>query len=354
MNSIKDKTISFIIPVYNSEKYISDCLDSLVLQADEKDEIIIINDGSIDNSHLICQKYACQYTNIKYIKISNSGVSTARNIGIELCTCDWICFIDADDIIVNNAIENGRRQIESEIDGIYFNHRKSSEEIDFSNKITDVNSTLLIESTLDYFSNNDIFEKYMKRHSMIFSACWAKLFKRSILIQNEIKFLSDLKMSEDTCFCLEYLRCCSVIRLCDFAFYYYRINLDSATNQYNIDLIKNRNILFDYIFAMEFDKKDIQFALNKYVANQVFQMNTYVSSINDKYAILFFRKIISRKDVKASLKKSKGYILSDGKWQRIYYMIILKLLIYENVRLSILIGKIYKKTCKNSRRRIND
>ena len=95
MNNIK---VSIIIPVYNSEKYLRQCLDSVINQTFKDIEIIVINDGSTDNSLQIIQEYVNKYSNIKLINKQNEGCYKARNIGLETATGEYIAFLDADDI----------------------------------------------------------------------------------------------------------------------------------------------------------------------------------------------------------------------------------------------------------------
>lgn len=97
--------VSIIIPVYNCEPYLQECLDSIINQTYKNTEIILINDGSTDNSEKIIKRYLKKYSNIKYKSQTNSGQSVARNKGLELATGDYIMFVDADDFIELNMIE---------------------------------------------------------------------------------------------------------------------------------------------------------------------------------------------------------------------------------------------------------
>lgn len=91
--------VSVIVPIYNAEKYISECIESITCQTYKNLEIILINDGSLDNSIKICKQYAKNDDRIKLIDVENHGVSYARNKGIEEATGEYIIFIDSDDII---------------------------------------------------------------------------------------------------------------------------------------------------------------------------------------------------------------------------------------------------------------
>ena len=100
-----DALISVIVPVYNVEHYLMKCLDSIVTQTYTNLEILLIDDGSVDSSGDICDRFAAKDTRIKVIHKSNEGVSTARNLGMKLCTGEYIMFVDADDYMSANAVE---------------------------------------------------------------------------------------------------------------------------------------------------------------------------------------------------------------------------------------------------------
>lgn len=110
--------ISVIIPVYNMEKYIKRCLDSILNQTYGNIEIIVVDDGSIDKSVLICNEYSKKYHNIKVINKENGGVSSARNLGVNNATGNYISFVDPDDFIEKNMyaeLYNAIREYKSEI-----------------------------------------------------------------------------------------------------------------------------------------------------------------------------------------------------------------------------------------------
>lgn len=104
--------VSVIIPVYNVENYLKDCLDSVAAQTYNNIEIIIIDDGSTDKSGEICKKYEAEHQNIKYIFQKNQGLSAARNTGLDACTGEYVYCLDSDDFIASNSIEMMVREIE--------------------------------------------------------------------------------------------------------------------------------------------------------------------------------------------------------------------------------------------------
>lgn len=105
--------VSIIVPIYNADKFIDKCIGSILRQSYNKFELILINDGSTDESGDVCQKFASQDSRIMYIKQVNQGVSCARNRGLALAKGEYLCFVDADDWLEENAVEEYLRCITS-------------------------------------------------------------------------------------------------------------------------------------------------------------------------------------------------------------------------------------------------
>lgn len=103
--------VSIIIPAFNVEKYINICVADLMKQTHKNIEIIIVDDGSTDNTHMLCDALASQYTNVRVFHQKNMGVSSARNVGTQLAKGDYIIYMDADDFLAHNAISDGLAHI---------------------------------------------------------------------------------------------------------------------------------------------------------------------------------------------------------------------------------------------------
>lgn len=103
--------LSVIIPVYNQEKYIAQAIDSVLGQPMKEIEIVLVNDGSIDSSFEICERYAKEHSNIQLINQDNQGVSVARNVGINSATGEYIQFLDADDYYLSGALSQSLHEI---------------------------------------------------------------------------------------------------------------------------------------------------------------------------------------------------------------------------------------------------
>lgn len=179
--------VSIIVPVYNVEKYLSKCLESLINQTLKDIEIVCVNDGSTDNSLSILKEYANKDSRIKVIDKQNKGVSVARNLGIEVATGEYLMFVDSDDYLIENACEKALNTIEhNNSDICIFGHY-------------DLVDGKLVKSSV----NKDII-KAQKQNNQTYTDfsinIWDKIYNREFLIRNSINFIPNLKTSEDVIF----------------------------------------------------------------------------------------------------------------------------------------------------------
>ena len=118
---------SVIVPVYNVENYLPRCIDSLLAQNYADLEILLIDNGSKDQSGQICEDYAAQFANITAYHIPNKGVGSARNFGLAKAKGEFICFVDADDYLVGNLFSDVESQLDSQLDLVVFSYYNSIE-----------------------------------------------------------------------------------------------------------------------------------------------------------------------------------------------------------------------------------
>lgn len=208
-------TVSIIIPIYNTSKDLSRCLDSVLSQTYTNIEVICINDGSTDDSLNILTKYQRLDKRILLINQINKGLSEARNAGLKLASGDIVLFIDSDDWIDSTAIETVYKYFEdSRIDFAIFGHR-----VFYENKNT--------FSANKIASPNDLFLEDFDKHAVDFNVtAWSKAYRRSFLTNNNILFPPGL-LYEDNAFyweCISYTKHILVTNLC---FYNYRERSDS-------------------------------------------------------------------------------------------------------------------------------
>lgn len=209
--------ISIIIPVYNVEKYIASCIESILNQTTKDFELILVDDGSTDNSGHICDFYATQDNRVSCYHKKNEGVSIARNFGISKSKYNWISFIDSDDWVENNYLESFYKYEFEEkkliIQGILYDYSDIKTNIKRENKF--------------FFRYND--KKFSIRNKeevidnkILENGCpIGKLFNKNILIENNIFFDKNISTHEDHLFVWTYLQHIDTIQLSDAASYHY-------------------------------------------------------------------------------------------------------------------------------------
>lgn len=116
----KNKKVSIIVPVYNVEKYLQRCIESILTQTETDFELLLIDDGSKDKSGLMCDDYAQKDKRVNVIHKENGGVSSARNLGIEKANGEWMCFIDADDYVRQDFLSNIQQYLFGDVDIVHW------------------------------------------------------------------------------------------------------------------------------------------------------------------------------------------------------------------------------------------
>ncbi|GHT38682.1 hypothetical protein FACS189437_00060 [Bacteroidia bacterium] len=268
--------ISIIVPVYNVEKYIRQCVDSLLLQTYSNIEIILVDDGSTDSSVNICDEYATKDSRIKVIHQSNVGVSQARNNGIKQAEGEWITFCDSDDWCDMTMCENIIKYIDEDIDIITwgFTYYADGQYLKKEKQSTipivyNGSQTKLLQ--LDLFTKK--YDKdFINDTNVILGTCWGKLYRKERI--QDISFLDGLHPHEDSFFnYLVFERSRKVIFIHE-SYNYYRIIAESGCNRYKPQeaySIQNAVSLLDaYIKNSRYDK-DYRFksAFSVYCLNMV-------------------------------------------------------------------------------------
>lgn len=221
--------ISVIIPVYNVEKYLKNCLESVVNQSYKNLEIIIIDDGSNDNSIKIIEEYLVD-DRIKFIKQNKEGVYTARNRAIKLATGDYISFIDSDDWIELNTYEKLVNNIENE-DILIFDFDKYD---DLKGKIQEKRKSLTYLKKILHKNNQYLIMTYNNE-------AWNKIYKTSYLKKNN--FLFPEILYEDVFWRIETFLLASKIKIIDETLYFYRVNRQGSIMQNTKTLIEDNSFL---------------------------------------------------------------------------------------------------------------
>lgn len=228
--------VSVIVPVYNVEKYLERCVISILNQSYRNIELILVDDGSTDESKGICDRYLSLDDRTRVIHIQNAGVSNARNIGINLSTGKYIAFVDSDDHIASDLIDNMCQNIDKyDCDMIAINSYYV-EKINNTYTVPTNYHGLYSEEEIDLIIGNII--DYESRKNVFFSSVCSKLFAKEIIINNQIEFKTNVKMAEDTLFVIEYLSYCRRIYCINAPGYFYVQHQNSSTSK-QID-VKNK------------------------------------------------------------------------------------------------------------------
>lgn len=244
--------VSIIVPVYNVEQYLDRCLKSLVNQTMKDIEILIINDGTLDNSMDVCEKYAKLDNRIKIYNKENEGLGLTRNYGITRAIGEYVCFVDSDDYVDINMCEilyNSAKKYDADAiyGGIFYD--------DNNNKIVKkpcVNAITVWkgqdevkELLLDFIAT----EPNKKRDTIMEVSVWKALFKRSILVEKNILFVSERQfISEDVIFDIDYFLNCNCIVAIPECIYYYCLNQKSLSKTFRGDRFEKVKILYDEIY----------------------------------------------------------------------------------------------------------
>lgn len=274
------KKISAIVPVYNVEGYLEKCLDSLVNQTLKEIEIIVVNDGSKDNSQEIIDKYVKKYPKImKSIIKENGGQGSARNIGMDKAKGEYISFIDSDDFV--------------ELDMFAKMYNKAKEK----------NSDIVICGNKNYSESYSFISQELPNHEILLGkfAVWNKIYKRKFIVNNDISFRCNC-WYEDLDFTMDAYLVSNRIDFVDECFYNYLIRFGSTMNNNNIE--KNLDLIDSFDSLIEYCNKKGIYEQNKDKIEFVCIHHIYIYAIsrilntknkyNDKLKIINeFKKYMS-------------------------------------------------------------
>lgn len=222
--------VSIVIPVYNAEKSIERCLDSIIEQSFSDFELILVNDGSTDSSLKILEEYAEKDERIKFITQENAGPSTARNTGIDNATGKYVYFVDADDYIVKDAIERFYRAAissgaELTVCGYYIIKDGNTKEFESYYEPGVYEESESREIALDLLNNHSY--KYLRPY------IWIRMVRRDVLENPRLRFTDGIRRSEDYLFTTElHFRISKLCLITDQYLYYYVDTENSITNAY--------------------------------------------------------------------------------------------------------------------------
>lgn len=278
--------VSIIVPVYKVEQYIRECLDSIKQQTFTDWECLLIDDGSPDNSGKICDEYAQADARFRVFHVANGGVSRARNIGLDNMIGEWVMFVDSDDAIAVNTLEECLNQaVKNKLDILQFSFARDKNDLGKSNgvqtEIMNLNEYILAQK---------------------FLVCAGGSFMRATNIRkNNILFDTNLKLAEDQLFMYNYMDQSSRFQRIEDQFYYYRESPNSATSHQNPvevrkSIVKLSSFKADHPqWSAIIDKVLVSFILSLILSNDV--------------AILEIRQITRQADIQNTDRLTGSYRL---------------------------------------------
>lgn len=263
---IKEELISVIVPVYNVEKYLSRCIDSIINQTYKNLEIILIDDGSTDGSSAICEKYKDIDKRVKVVHKQNGGLSDARNTGMKIAKGDLITFVDSDDSLIYNIYDNIVKKMQKDcVDIACFGYKRINEDNDIMQEVKFKEDKV--------YEDNTKFELLYQGYYYSFACvAWNKIYKKEIF--KDIMFPIG-KYNEDEYIVHEIFYKANKIGIYSDEGYLYRQRKNSITQTYNIKRL-------DVIQAL---KNRLEFIDKKNLSSEFYQqtLNIFLYSIIQHY-----------------------------------------------------------------------
>lgn len=298
---MNDILVSVIIPVYNAEKYLEECLESLINQTLDKCEFIFVNDGSKDSSITIIEKYKKFDNRISLLNQKNKGVSSARNRGISLAKGKYISFVDADDSLESEMLKKLYEAIENNGCDLAMCNYKTK--LDGYNQQSFYDIPINEKLNREYILNNMLHTFY---EGGMFNALWNKLYRKEIIDKNQIKFPKDISLGEDGIFNFKYLQLAQSFIYIPYIGYNYREVEGSATrNIINKDYFKQDLFIYNYKLPLtggiNLNEDDIEkLKIKKFINSIISNIYIYLRPDNNlhfKKKIRYVKNMINNDEV---------------------------------------------------------
>lgn len=320
--------VSIIVPIYNVEKYLDRCMESLLNQTLKDIEIIMVDDGSPDRCPQMCDEYARKDSRVKVIHKENAGLGYARNSGLEVATGEYVAFVDSDDFVDTKMYEKLYfKAKEHSLDAIFCGFRKEfspnrflsvsecSEYKEYSGK--DMNGL-----TLDFISA----PPYHKEEYIHDMSVWHSVYKRDLIEKHSIRFVSEREYaSEDIPFQIDFLKHSTKVGFIPDVFYHYCYNQGSLTKSFNIEKFEKVKALYRLLSQKE----------QAYETNALRSKRLFIG-----YVRAMIRLIVSLNIPKKEKLENLHVIFCDGLWNEMrssykpsylpMHQRIMSLLIYKN------------------------
>lgn len=239
--------LSVIVPIYNMELYLEQCIESIINQTYRNLEIILVDDGSTDNSGAICDRYAAADKRIKVIHKENGGRVSARNEGVKAATAEYVAFVDADDWLESDAYEELMKIIcDNDCDAILTGYVR--DETVGAREITALKNDGIYEGDklVDYIYKDMIYNEERVGAGIYPSLC-SKLWRKSVIESNQDDVDKDIFYGEDMALTYPALLSCKKVAVKNIAKYHYRIRTESDTHSIPDTFIESIGKLYKYM-----------------------------------------------------------------------------------------------------------
>ena len=252
--------ISVIIPVYNMENYLQQCLDSIITDDVADYEIILVDDGSTDNSGRICDRYANKYSNINVVHQANGGLLQARRTGIKYAKGDYFLHVDSDDFVENSLLSRITTIInENQPDFIIYN-------FDHYDGLNFTRSIYKYPDKIGFIENKENLYNAVLSHS-ISNGIWGKVISRKIVdVHNDYENFKEVFVAEDLLQIMPYLTSATRIYMTDEVLYHYRNNPDSMSRKFNYRRYESvrrvEEVLYQEAYKWNVDDVDKKLAIH--------------------------------------------------------------------------------------------
>ena len=337
---MKNQKISIIVPVYNSEEYLTECIESLLRQTYKNIEVILVDDGSVDGSDVICDAYQEKDERIKVIHQRNQGVSAARNAGIHMSTGEFLSFVDADDYVDEKYCENMYRAIDDET-GIVIARTIAFREnmIDDGYQGGSEDSFVTKDEKMELYKAVLIDNKSLIKYPHI-STCSAKLIRKSIVEIHHIRYHQQMKVYEDAMFNMQVIRASQKVKVIDSKIYFYRYYGNSASKAFNYDRVHQYELVYEQL--NNFLGEDTALLKEELDYFKIKNMNTLLQNYSrEKSTFRGFYELIQKmykddtyksavQQVKISLLPKRRKILVLGLRLRLYLLVYMLYVIVKN------------------------
>ncbi len=311
--------LSIIVPVYNCEKYLEECVDSIIRQTYKNLEIILVDDGSTDSSGEICDQYIHRDARIKVIHKENGGQQDARSAGIAISQGAFIGFVDSDDWIEADMYENLYKSIgqaDLVTSGVWQYDKNGT-----AQKIVDALEAGIYDGQSKYFCNNLIVYMGQIESGMlggIVNSISNKLFNASIVKKIYPQVNVHIKSGEDLLFTIVYALMCKKIIVTHECYYHYRYNSASMSYRKNLDYLSEMNIFYKVL-----DKALVGHAFEESLREQLNRMlmyyvYTYTSSMMQMSTELYYPQYIFPRN--HLLYEKRIVLFGSGKVGKSYYL----------------------------------